>query len=153
VPDLSALLEYASGARGSIAIAAAISIASIVISLIAAAWVAVRIPVDYFVVRDRPLPFAGHSWPLRVGARVVQNVLGLFLIALGIVLSLPGVPGQGLLTILLGVMLADLPGKRRLERRIVKRPVVHRAINRVRARWNKPPIDVPHAEDAFSRVD
>ncbi len=151
--DLSTWLEYASGARGSIAIAATISIASILLSLIAAGWVAVRIPVDYFVVKERPLPFAGHGWPLRVGARVAQNVLGLFLIALGVVLSLPGVPGQGLLTILLGVMLADLPGKRRLERLIVKRPLVHQAINRVRARWDKPPIDVPHEEDAYSRAD
>jgi hypothetical protein len=153
VPELSVLLDRASGARGSIGIAVAISVASIVLSLAAAAWVAVRIPVDYFVVRERPLPFAGHGWPLRIGARVVQNVLGLFLIALGIVLSLPGVPGQGLVTILLGVMLADLPGKRRLERLIVKRPLVHRAINRVRARWNRPPIEVPHGDDAFSRVD
>ena len=153
MPDFSALLERASGARGSIGVAVAISVASVVLSLAAAAWVSVRIPVDYFVVKERPLPFAGHGWAVRVGARVLQNVLGLFLIALGIVLSLPGVPGQGLLTILLGVMLADLPGKRRLERSIVKRPLVHRAINRVRARWNKPPIDVPHREDAFSRVD
>ncbi len=55
-------------------------------------------------------------------------------------MSLPGIPGQGLLTILLGVMLLDFPGKRRLEFKIISRPKVFRAINRLRARFDKPPL-------------
>jgi hypothetical protein len=41
---------------------------------------------------------------------------------MGIILALPGVPGQGILTVLIGVMLLEFPGKRRLERAIVGRP-------------------------------
>jgi hypothetical protein len=55
-------------------------------------------------------------------------------------MSLPGVPGQGVLTILLGIMLLDFPGKRGLEASIVRRPRVLHAINSVRGRFDKPPL-------------
>ena len=63
-----------------------------------------------------------------------------FLVALGIILSLPGVPGQGILTILLGIIMLDIPGKRPLEARIIQRPSVLSAINNLRAKFNKPPL-------------
>jgi hypothetical protein len=64
------------------------------------------------------------------------------LVALGIVLSLPGVPGQGLLTVLLGVMLLDFPGKSRLEQKLLSRPSIVNAINKLRARFKKPPLEL-----------
>lgn len=126
-----------------IGLAAALTIASFVGSLALVAFVVVRIPDDYFVAEAPPLPLAGRSMAVRVGARIGMNVLGFCLILAGLVLSLPGVPGQGILTILLGIMLMDLPGKRRLERWLVKRPMVHKGIDALRARWNRPPIRVP----------
>jgi hypothetical protein len=71
---------------------------------------------------------------------VGKNLLGAFLVLLGIVLSLPGVPGQGILTILIGVMLLDFPGKRDLERKLVSRPKVREGIDRLRQRFGKPPL-------------
>src|SRR5262245_40758335 len=68
------------------------------------AWMLIRLPDDYFAKPPRP---SGH-----VLARVGKNVGGVLLILLGVVLSLPGVPGQGFLTILIGLMLTDIPGKR-----------------------------------------
>ena len=64
------------------------------------------------------------------------------LILIGIVLSLPGVPGQGILTILLGLIMLDIPGKRPWEARIVKRPSVRSAIDRLRAKCGKPPLEL-----------
>jgi len=61
---------------------------------------------------------------------------------IGIVLSLPGVPGQGILTILLGLIFLDIPGKRPLEARIIKRPAVLSAINNLRAKYSKPPLEL-----------
>jgi hypothetical protein len=69
-----------------------------------------------------------------------KNVLGVFLIILGLILSLPGVPGQGILTILLGLIMLDIPGKRPLEARIIQRPTVLAAVNSLRARYGKPPL-------------
>jgi hypothetical protein len=64
-----------------------------------------------------------------------------------VLLSLPGVPGQGILTILIGVMLLDFPGKRRLERWLVRRPAVFKGINRIRARFDKPPLVLDEPAD------
>ena len=80
------------------------------------------------------------SWAVRWSAVILKNIFGVFLILLGIVLSLPGVPGQGILTILLGLIMLDIPGKRPLEARIIKRPSVMAAINNLRARFSKPPL-------------
>jgi hypothetical protein len=101
----------------------------------------VSLPPNYF--RD-DAPAA--PWPrtpmLRGLWKVAKNVLGVALVALGLLLSLPGVPGQGILTILIGLILLDFPGKRGLERRLVTRPAVLRAINRLRARFNRPPMEL-----------
>jgi hypothetical protein len=53
-------------------------------------------------------------------------------------MSIPGVPGQGILTILLGIMLLDLPGKRDLENKLVSRPQVLKTINKLRHKFGKP---------------
>jgi hypothetical protein len=47
------------------------------------------------------------------------------------------------LTILLGLMLVDIPGKRRVELVLVRRPAIRRTIDRLRARYGKEPIRLP----------
>jgi hypothetical protein len=64
----------------------------------------------------------------------------LLLVLLGVALSLPGVPGQGLITILIGVMLLDFPGKRELERKIISRPAVLSNVNKLRNKFSRPPL-------------
>jgi UPF0716 family protein affecting phage T7 exclusion len=77
---------------------------------------------------------------VRWSAVILKNTLGVFLVILGIILSLPGVPGQGIITILLGLIMLDIPGKRPWEAKIIKRPAVLSAVNNLRARWGKPPL-------------
>jgi hypothetical protein len=100
-----------------------------------------RLPADYFVNPNARLPIDRHP-VLKVLLTVGRNAFGYFLIALGAVLSLPGVPGQGLLTIFMGVLLIDFPGKHRFERWLVTRRVILGAVNRVRARAGRPPLIV-----------
>jgi hypothetical protein len=71
---------------------------------------------------------------------VGKNLLGIVLVVVGVLLSLPGVPGQGMLTILLGVMLLDFPGRPRLEHWLVSRPKILKAINNLRHRFSKPAL-------------
>jgi hypothetical protein len=52
-------------------------------------------------------------------------------------------PGQGILTILIGVMLLDFPGRRWLELKLLARPSVINAINRIRARFKRPALLLP----------
>ena len=63
--------------------------------------------------------------------------------AVGLVMSVPGIPGQGLLTVLIGLMLVDFPGRRRLERALARRRGLLAAMNRIRARFGHPPLLPP----------
>jgi hypothetical protein len=76
------------------------------------------------------------------------NLLGGALVILGIALSVPGVPGQGvLLTILAGLILMDFPGKRRLLLAVLRRGPVRAVVVRLRARSGRPPLEIPPAPD------
>ena len=131
---------WASLTIGKVVIGVGLFLVSLAVSFAAIAIVMVKIPADYFssgYVHDF---MPGSRRHVRWGALIAKNIFGLFLIGLGIVLSLPGVPGQGILTILLGLIMLDIPGKRPLEARIIKRPSVRDAIDRLRARFDKPPL-------------
>lgn len=102
----------------------------------------IKLPADYFTSNyDRRFWTERHR-ALRITAVIGKNILGALLIVLGIIMSLPGVPGQGLLTILLGVMLIDFPGKDRLEQNLLHRPAIRNSINKLRARFGKPPLQL-----------
>ncbi len=64
----------------------------------------------------------------------------------GIVLAMPLVPGQGILTILIGLSLLDFPGKRKMELKLIRLRAVRRGINWIRARAQQPPLDLPPRE-------
>ena len=100
----------------------------------------VRLPANYFS-RSRPRDFWIHSHPLiRWTGLVVKNLLGALAVVVGGILTMPGIPGPGLLMILIGVMLLDFPGKREWERRLVSHPRILGTINRLRTRYRKPPL-------------
>ena len=110
------------------------------LSLIVTAWILVQLPTDYFVGPTAPA-FWSHRHPiLRSFGRIAKNLLGTLLVIAGIIMALPGVPGQGILTILIGVIFLDIPGKRKLEQRLVQRPRVLAAVNRLRQRFHRPSL-------------
>lgn len=113
---------------------------SLTVSFIAIAVVMVKIPPTYFSMTHRRDFLPNSRWFVRSGAMIAKNLLGVFLVILGIILSLPGVPGQGILTILLGLIMLDIPGKRPLEARIIQRPAILAAVNNLRAKYGKPPL-------------
>lgn len=125
---------------GSIALGVGLFVLSLVISFLAIGIVMVKIPENYFSSHYEHDFMPGSPFLVRWGAVILKNILGVILILIGIVLSLPGVPGQGLLTILLGLIMIDIPGKRPLEARIIKRPAILAAINNLRSRYKKPPL-------------
>ena len=117
-------------------------LASLAFTLIVGALIVVNLPQNYFSSRFDGQLFSDSSPLLRLILIPLKNLVGLAMLILGIVLSLPGVPGQGLLTILLGLILLDIPGKRALEARIVGRPAILSVLNKLRARFGKPPLEV-----------
>jgi hypothetical protein len=127
---------------GSIGLGVGLFLGSLSISFLAIGIVMVKIPANYFSSHYKQDFLPGSHWSVRWGAVIVKNILGLFLILLGILLSLPGIPGQGILTILLGLIMIDIPGKRPLEARIIKRPTVLAAVNKLREKYGKPPLEL-----------
>lgn len=109
-------------------------------SLAIVSLVLVKLPATYFK-RSHNRKFLANRPPIIRGLAIIgKNLLGVVLVVVGILLSLPGVPGQGILTILLGVMLLDFPGKPRLEHWLVSRPKILRTINKLRHRFSKPSL-------------
>ena len=58
--------------------------------------------------------------PIRVLGLVAKNLAGVLLVLLGLIMAIPGVPGQGLLTAVIGITLLNLPGKLKVERRLLR---------------------------------
>jgi hypothetical protein len=98
--------------------------------------IVLALPADYFEVDPPPLT----SWTI---GRLARNGTGVLLVALGAVMSIPGVPGQGLLTILVGLFLVDFPRRQELERALARRPGVLPALNRLRTRFGRAPLRPP----------
>jgi Putative transmembrane protein (PGPGW) len=116
-----------------------VSLVVLVASVLMVHYFLITIPADYFAREHKPLERWRNLHPaLRVTLLVVKNVVGALLIVVGVVMFVT--PGQGMLTVLLGLTLVDFPGKRALERRIIERPIVLKVVNRLRTRANRPPL-------------
>lgn len=125
-----------------VALTTLLGVGMLVASLGLAVMILLSLPAAHFTEVRHPFLESVHS-ALRIPLLVVKNLLGVGVIAAGIVMSIPGVPGQGFLTVFIGLMLVDFPGKVRLERAIIRRPAVHGFVNRLRRRFGRPPLLVP----------
>ena len=107
-------------------------------TLIAIPIILMRLPADYFDIRI-PRPWMEDRHPvLRVMGHVVKNLVGAVFLFAGVLMLI--LPGQVVLTILIGLSLVEFPGKRRLEAKIVGQPALLGTINSMRAKFDKPPL-------------
>ena len=119
---------------------AGLFLVSFIVSTALVSFALVKLPATYFHSSHARDFFEGQSRAIRWAGVILKNLIGLVLIVIGIILSLPGIPGPGFVTILLGLVMLDIPGKRPLETRLVRRPAVLESINRLRAKFDKPPL-------------
>jgi hypothetical protein len=114
----------------------------LLLSFLAGIAAVVLLPADYFV-RGRTKTGFWHSHAvLRLTLLAAKNLAGGMILVAGLVMAVPLVPGPGLLLILVGVSLVDFPGKRSLERRLLRFPRVFASVNKLRARFGRPPIAI-----------
>lgn len=111
---------------------------SLVVSAVIVGIVIVKIPDNYFSSHYQADFLPNASWATRWGATIAKNLIGAILVLAGIVMLIG--PGQGILTILIGLIMLDIPGKRPIEAKIIGRPAVLSAVNSLRARYGKPPL-------------
>jgi hypothetical protein len=135
------MIEWAKGHEMLILLMTIVSIATFIVTLIAVPWLIVRIPANYFSKKRRTTKLWADQHPvIRIILLTFKNITGYFLIAAGVIML--AIPGQGMLTILIGFIFIDLPGKYRFERWIITRPSVLRSINWLRRQARKSPLDL-----------
>lgn len=109
---------------------AGLSLAMMLVASVAGAIAVVRLPADFF-----------KREPRKTGAlRITLNIAGWLLILAGIAMLV--LPGPGAIVLLVGVVLAEFPGKRRFLNWLLTRGSILRGMNRLRARFNRPPFEV-----------
>jgi len=119
---------------------AVFSIVSFMGTLILVPVLIIRIPEDYFAEtkRHRWEPWAHEHPVIRWSLLITKNILGYIFIILGIAMLV--LPGQGILTIFIGIMFINFPGKYRLERWVVMRGPLLNTINKLRYRTGRAPL-------------
>ncbi len=113
------------------------SIVAVVATAVIVPIVIARMPADYFVKSSDER----RSNPVLV---VLKNIAGVLLVLLGVAMLV--LPGQGILTLVLGLGLVDFPGRRRFELKVMSRPSVLKAVNALRRRAGRSPLEVPRPE-------
>ena len=112
----------------------ALSVIGFVGSIVGAGVTLVLLPADYFGRAEHSRSRSTLQWAWFIA----KNALGAVLLVAGILMLF--LPGQGVLTILVGVMLINFPGKRKLEMKLIRRPGVLKTINGLRAKFGKAPL-------------
>jgi hypothetical protein len=122
-----------------------VGISSVVIffaTLIILMTVTVMLPSEYFLRHPGNHPIAPAKNPLLFACyQVCKNLVGAFFILAGLLMLV--LPGQGLISLIIGLSLITFPGKRRLIRFVVQRKGVLRSANWLRAKFDRPPLDAP----------
>jgi len=139
--DEPGLLESLRAHEGLVTWLGILSAVGFVASLVLLPWGIARIPDDYFAEPKAPRPRWHDShrvvfWTIKIAL----NLAGAVLVLAGIAMLV--LPGQGILAILVGLMLLDFPGKRRLELWLMRRRQVARAMNWIRKKAGRAPLAV-----------
>ena len=115
------------------------SIFIFLISILGISWFIAQIPEDYFLRSKRqPSKWREQKPILRFVVMFGKNLIGLSLIIGGLLMLV--LPGQGLLTIVTGLLLVNYPGKYKLEQKLSSMPSIFRALNWIRLKAKKPPL-------------
>lgn len=115
---------------------AVLSLFTFVLSLVLIPWVVGMLPQDCFLKLDKNDPPTNLPSIGSVIVTILSNSLGILLLLAGIFMLF--LPGQGLLTILLGTLLISFPGKKRLVKTLVHQPKIQHSMDWLRKKRSKP---------------
>ena len=120
-----------------------LSIFILIISVFMMVLIISFLPEDYFKSENRNLisSVQNSRYPLlKLLVLITKNFFGILLLMSGILMLV--LPGQGILTIITGLVFMDYPGKYKFERKLLKQKGVINSINWIRSRLSKPPLKV-----------
>ncbi|MBT23379.1 MAG: hypothetical protein CMD62_03840 [Gammaproteobacteria bacterium] len=108
------------------------------LSLLGLSWLISIIPHDYFVDKKRVSLIKMKNPLMWLPIIIIKNSIGLVLILCGILMLI--LPGQGVLTIITGLIFLDYPGKFRFERSLVRNKLILNSMNWIRRKLDKPDL-------------
>ena len=120
-----------------------LSIFILIISVFMMVLIISFLPEDYFKSENRNLisSVQNSRYPLlKLLVLITKNFFGVLLLLSGILMLV--LPGQGILTIITGLVFIDYPGKYKFERKLLRQKGVINSINWIRSRLSKPPLKV-----------
>ena len=120
-----------------------LSIFILIISVFMMVLIISFLPEDYFKSENRNLisSVQNSRYPLlKLLVLITKNFFGILLLLSGILMLV--LPGQGILTIITGLVFIDYPGKYKFERKLLRQKGVINSINWIRSRLNKPSLKV-----------
>ncbi len=120
-----------------------VSVISFIGSLIIIPWLIIRLPENYFLGSERRLSKIKNLHPVvYITIKILKNIAGVLLFLLGLIML--ALPGQGILTMLIGLSLMDFPAKYKFEKYLLSRPAVTKSMNWVRKKAKKAPLNFEH---------
>ena len=136
---IESITEFVSSYKVYILWLATISLFVFIFSLISIKWLVALIPTNYFIKKNMVKSKKSYSfiWLISI---ILKNLIGYTLILGGLLMLV--LPGQGLFTILMGLVLSNYPGKYNIERRFISIPSVLKTVNWLRKKSNKPPLEI-----------
>ncbi len=134
------LQTWLSGHALLLSILASVSASLLVVTIVAAPWAVSRLPSNYLLQRLERNSKQGIWYSL---TSVSRALLGFLVTLLGLVMLIT--PGPGVIMLLLGISIAEFPGKNRLLIYLATRPNVLSSLNWMRKRHGKPPFIHPHS--------
>ena len=115
---------------------ALLSLAMFFGSLVAVPWLIGRLPADYFLTHWQRMDERRRQHSLaQVLVPLLRNLVGAVLLLAGVAMLL--LPGQGLLTMVIGLCLMDFPGKRKVLDWLVGRAAIQQGLNWIRRKQGK----------------
>ena len=117
-----------------------LSVLTFIGSLVAIPWIISRLPANYFI-RHRQLVEKRHElYPVLARITFIcRNIVGFGFFLTGVAMLV--LPGQGILTIVIGISFMDFPKKQQLIDHLVRHPKVIRLLNWIRLKEKKPPFE------------
>ena len=120
-----------------------LSIFILIISVFMMVLIISFLPEDYFKSENRNLisSVQNSRYPLlKLLVLITKNFFGILLLLSGVLMLV--LPGQGILTIITGLVFIDYPGKYKFERKLLRQKGVINSINWIRSRLSKPSLKV-----------
>lgn len=115
------------------------SVLTFIVSLVIIPWIIIRLPSDFFITRKTIWNGAKQQHPaLVIALLIIKNFLGILLLGAGTIMLF--MPGQGILTIAIGLGLINFPRKHFFLSRIVQYSSVLKTLNWIRKKSHHPPF-------------